>query len=68
MARKFTKYPSNYVKADADLDNQSTINILTKIKSEIESVIQEPAYQHEDEDWQVGLEIAVGIIDKYINS
>lgn len=64
MKKRFTKYPSSYVKADTSI---SSINlILEQIKSEIEHVMQEPAYQHEDEDWQVGLTIAENIIDKYI--
>lgn len=64
MKRAFTKYPSGYVKADTSVS--STNQILEQIKSDIERVMQEPAYQHEDEDWQVGLDIAVNIIDKYI--
>lgn len=65
MKRTFTTYPQGYVKADTSI---SSINqILEQIKSDIERVMQEPAYQHEDEDWQVGLEIAENIIDKYIN-
>lgn len=64
MKRTFTKYPSSYVKADTSV---SSINqILEQIKSDIERVMQEPAYQHEDEDWRVGLNIAENIIDEYI--
>lgn len=64
MKRTFTKYPQSYVKADT---STSSINqILEQIKNDIESVMQEPAYQHEDEDWQVGLTIAENIVDKYI--
>ena len=45
----------------------SSINqIFEQIKDDIESVMQEPAYQHEGEDWQVGLTIAENIVDKYI--
>lgn len=40
-------------------------NVLDKIKAEIEMKIAEPQYQHEEEDWQVGLIMAETIIDKY---
>ena len=64
MAKRFTKYPKGYVKADTSV---SSINqILEQIKSDIERIMQEPAYQHEDEDWRVGLNIAENIIDEYI--
>ena len=39
--------------------------ILDKIRAEIEAKIAEPQYQHEEEDWQVGLIMAETIIDKY---
>lgn len=41
------------------------VAILDKIRAEIEEVLHEPEYQHEDEDWATGLCIAQEIIDKY---
>ena len=40
-------------------------SILDKIRAEIEAKIAEPQYQHEEEDWKVGLIIAETIIDRY---
>jgi hypothetical protein len=42
-----------------------TVDVLDKIRAEIEEVLHEPEYQHEDEDWATGLCIAQEIIDKY---
>lgn len=39
--------------------------LLQEIRAEIEEVLNEPEYQHEGEDWGVGLCIAQEIIDKY---
>ena len=39
--------------------------ILDKIRAEIEVKLAEPQYQHEEEDWQVGLIMAESIIDEY---
>ena len=39
--------------------------ILDKIIAEIEAKIAEPQYQHEEEDWKVGLIMAETIIDRY---
>lgn len=36
-----------------------------KVREEINNVIHEPNYQHVGEDWNVGLHIALDIIDKY---
>ena len=40
-------------------------NVLDKIRAEIEAKIAEPQYQHEEEDWIVGLIMAETIIDRY---
>ena len=40
-------------------------SILDKIRAEIEAKIAEPQYQHEEEDWIVGLIMAETIIDRY---
>ena len=45
-----------------DLEKQ-----IEDIKAEIDKIADEPAYQHEGEDWQFGLIIAKNIIDKHIS-
>ena len=40
-------------------------DVLDKIRAEIEAKIAEPQYQHEEEDWKVGLIMAETIIDRY---
>lgn len=62
------KPPKTYVldNSQGDMTATSINQILEQIKSDIERVMQEPAYQHEGEDWQVGLNIAENIIDEYI--
>ena len=38
-------------------------DVLDKIRAEIEKKMDEPEYQHEDDDWGVGLAMALDIID-----
>lgn len=40
-------------------------HILLEIKEELHSYLEEPQYQHEDEDWQVGCIHAEEVIDKH---
>lgn len=42
-----------------------TVDVLDKIRAEIINKSNEPNYLHENEDWSVGLEMALEIIDKY---
>ena len=42
-------------------------DMLDKIKVKIINKSNEPSYLHENEDWSVGLEMALEIIDKYRN-
>jgi len=42
-----------------------SVDVLDKIRVEIEQKLKEPMYQHEGEDWMVGLIMAQDIIDRY---
>ena len=43
-----------------------TVDVLDLIRAEIINKSNEPNYLHENEDWSVGLEMALEIIDKHI--
>lgn len=42
-------------------------SVLEEIKADIDKAMEEPLYQHEGEDWGVGLVMARDIIDNHIN-
>ena len=50
-----------------DADEFIPKSVIEDIKAEIYKVMDEPQYQHEDEDWDVGLAWALEIIDKHIS-
>ena len=50
-----------------DADEFIPKSVIEDIKAEIYKVMDEPQYQHEDEDWGVGLAWALEIIDKHIS-
>ena len=54
-----------YLKNELEILALEQEPILDKIIAEIEAKIAEPQYQHEEEDWKVGLIMAETIIDKY---
>lgn len=54
-----------YIEYFADVIKNSTP--LDDLKAEIINKSNEPSYLHENEDWSVGLEMALEIIDKYRN-
>ena len=54
-----------YLKNELEILALEQEPILDKIIAEIEAKIAEPQYQHEEEDWKVGLIMAETIINKY---
>ena len=52
---------AEYIRYDKLLESA----VLKDIKAEIREAMNEPLYQHEDEDWCVGLEMALDIIDEH---
>ena len=74
-ADKFEAFMYNHVNDDFDNGVQFVLEMIDKaptacdidvIKAEIEQKTNEPAYQHEGDNWGVGLEMALDIIDKHI--
>ena len=45
---------------------KENINILKEIMKKIEEKLNEPQYQHEGEDWKMGLIMAEEIVNEYI--
>ena len=54
-----------YLKNELEILALEQEPILDKIIAEIEAKIAEPQYQHEEEDWKVGLIMAETIIERY---
>ena len=50
---------------ESSTEKPKSEKVLDKIRAEIEAKIAEPQYQHEEEDWKVGLIMAETIIDRY---
>jgi len=55
-----------YIPPHIETDNCGNyVVILDKIRAELINKSNEPSYLHENEDWSVGLEMALEIIDNY---